>query len=134
MDDATESAPEEDRAAVCAPRAGADMGAKRRFDPHPPTTLFIGSGDDRETIKATHNIVLRPPDLINTPSGIELIEPSAAHPVPSRTKGVRRLEPRLPDMKKYKDTVAHGTRPKLIRQCRSFPAPALVVAAQFPKE
>jgi len=39
-------------------------------------------------------------------------------------------------MKKFKDTVAHGTRPKLIRQCRSFAAaaPALVVAAQFPKE
>ena len=86
MDDATESAPEEDRAAVCAPRAGADMGAKRRFDPHPPTTLFIGSGDDRETIKATHNIVHRPPDLIITPSGIELIEPISRAPRPIKNK------------------------------------------------
>jgi hypothetical protein len=107
-----------------------------RFDPHPSTPLVIGSGDNRETSKAALNIVCRSLQLIN--------EPISRAPCPGKNKrgtAARATMSRHPNRKKskakkkkYKDTDAHGTRPKLIRQCRSFAAPALVVAAQFPKE
>jgi hypothetical protein len=77
-----------------------------------------------------------PPQLI--------IEPISRAPCPGKNKrgpAARDTMSRHPNRKKskakkkkYKDADAHGMRPKLIRQCRSFAAPTLVIAAQFPKE
>jgi hypothetical protein len=108
-----------------------DSRARRRY-PHPPAPLVVRRGDDRETIKTGSDASL-PPQLIIRRVCMHSFRRAQSD---CGEKGVALTyqRERGDTKKKYEGNGSPRKRPKLIRQCRSIAAPALVVAAQIPKE